>query len=172
MNRFDRLPYRWLQWLVALFLALHNLEEALTMAAFLPQIRQLLSGLVSPQGLAATHDLSWFYSSLPWATLLPAAVVWVATTGRPSRAKAWAVAFVQSLMLANVVIPHVVAAAVVGGYVPGLVTAVGINLPYSIYFLRRTVREGALGAGEVVASVVVAIPSLVLILVGLWGMPG
>jgi uncharacterized protein with HXXEE motif len=169
---FDRLPYRWLQWLVALFLALHNLEEALTMGEYLPHIEEQLSGLVFGRRFAAIQDLSWFYSSLLGATLLPAAVVWAATTGRPSRAKAWAVAFVQSLMLANVLVPHVVLAAVVGGYVPGLVTALGINLPYSIYFLRRTVRDGVLRTGDVVACIAVATPSLVLILTGVWTVGG
>lgn len=168
MNGFDRLPYRWLQWLVAFFLVLHNFEEALTMAKYLPLMEQQLSGVVFARRFAAIEDLSWFYSSLLGATLVPVAVVLGATTGRPSRAKAWAVAFVQSVMLANVLVPHVVLAAVVGGYVPGLVTALGINLPYSIYFLRRTVRDGVLRTRDVVACIAVAIPSLVLILTAVW----
>jgi len=36
---------------------------------------------------------------------------------------------------------HVVAALVRGGYAPGVITAVVINLPFGVYVLRRAVRE-------------------------------
>jgi hypothetical protein len=36
---------------------------------------------------------------------------------------------------------NVVAALVRGGYVPGVITAVVINLPFGVYVLRRAVRE-------------------------------
>jgi hypothetical protein len=157
----DRLSYRTLQWLVAAFAFLHNLEEALTMPSYAPDVRQRLSPLLPPTVLAATTDLSWFYVALAVVTVIPILVVLVATTGRPRRGAAWAVAFVQSLVLVNVVVPHIPAAVALGGYAPGLATAVAINLPYSVYFLGRSVRDRALSRGEVVMAVALAVPALV-----------
>lgn len=157
-----RLSYRTLQWLVAIFAVLHNLEEALTIPSYAPEVRQRLSRVLPSTVLAASEDLSWFYVALTVATVVPILVVLVATTGRPSRGAAWTVAFVQSLLLVNVVIPHIPAAVALGGYAPGLATAVAINLPYSVYFLRRSVRDGALSRREVVLAVALAVPALVV----------
>lgn len=158
----DRLSYRALQWMVAGFVLLHNLEEALTIPAYAPEVRGRLAGRVPDAMLAALDDLGWLYPSLVGATLLPAVVVLIATTGQPSRGKAWAVVFVQSLFFANVFIPHVPAAAVLSGYAPGLATAILINLPYSIYFFRRSVRDGGLSRAAVALAVGLAVPGLAL----------
>ena len=158
----DQLRYRTLQWLVAAFALTHNLEEALTMPAYAPVARQRLSG-VAPSGLlAATEDLSWFYVALVVATVVPLLVVLVATAGQPKRGAAWAVVFVQSLFLANVFVPHVPAAVVLGGYAPGVATAVGIQLPYGVYFVRRSVREGVISGTGAALAVGLAVPALVL----------
>src|SRR5437660_2794948 len=111
------------------------------MRAYAPVVRQRLSTLAPRGFIAATEDLSWFYAGLVVATIVPVLVVLAATTGRPKRGAAWAVLFVQSLFLVNVFLPHLPAAVILGGYAPGVVTAVAIQLPYSIYFARRTVRE-------------------------------
>ena len=157
----DRLPYRTLQWLVAAFAVLHDLEEALTIPRYAPAVRQRLSHVLPPTVLAATQNPSWVYAALAVATVIPILVVLVATTRRSSRGAAWAVGFMQSLLLANVVVPHIPAAVAVGGYVPGLTTAVAINLPYSVYFLGRSVRDGALSRGQVLLAVALAVPALV-----------
>jgi hypothetical protein len=59
---------------------------------------------------------------------------------------------------------------VLGGYAPGVVTAVAINLPYSVYFVRRSVREGAvsgagarLAVGLAVAALVVGLGTLYMV---------
>ena len=149
----ERLSYRTLQWLVAIFAVLHNLEEALTIPSYAPEVRQRLSQVLPSAVLAATEDLSWFYVALAVATMIPILVVLVATTVRPSRGATWAVAFVQSLLLVNVFVPHIPAAVVLGGYAPGLATAVAImDLPYSGGFqkaqcARRRARSRGCGAG-------------------------
>ena len=156
----DRFSYRTLQWLVAAFALLHNLEEALTIPVYAPTVRQRLSGLV-PTSMVAAHDLSWLYVALGLATVAPAAVVLVATTGQPGRAKAWAVAFVQSLFLVNAFVPHIPGALVLGGYAPGLATAVLVNVPYSIYFLQRSVRERAVSRAGAILALGLAAPVLI-----------
>ncbi|MEW5931304.1 MAG: HXXEE domain-containing protein, partial [Gemmatimonadota bacterium] len=48
--------------------------------------------------------------------------------------------FVQSVLLVNVA-SHAASAAFLGGYAPGLATAVAVNLPFSVLLLRRAHRE-------------------------------
>jgi hypothetical protein len=47
----------------------------------------------------------------------------------------------QSVMLVNVV-SHVGSALFLRGYAPGLVTALALDLPFSIYILRRAIGDG------------------------------
>jgi hypothetical protein len=46
----------------------------------------------------------------------------------------------QVVMLINV-LAHVAMASFLGGYAPGVATALIVNLPFSIYLLRQAVRE-------------------------------
>jgi uncharacterized oligopeptide transporter (OPT) family protein len=64
-----------------------------------------------------------------WATLRPNAAT-------PLRL----LLLVQGALLLNV-LWHLGVAIFVRGYTPGLITAVTVNLPASVYLLRRTVRE-------------------------------
>jgi hypothetical protein len=162
------ISYRTLQWFVAASALLHNLEEALTMPTYAPLIRERLSGVAPPSLLAATGHLSWFYSGLIVATIVPLLLVIVAVNNPGKRAAAWAVVFVQSLFLVNVFVPHVPAAVALGGYVPGLATALAIELPFSVYFLRRSVQQGVVRGAGAVLTVLLAAPVLLLVLGALW----
>jgi len=157
----ERLSYRTLQWLVAACAFLHNFEEAVMMRASAPHIRERFAGLAPADLLAATGHLSWFYVALLAATLVPFMVVLNAVMRPTSRAAAWAVVFVQSIFLANVFVPHVPAALMLGGYAPGVVTAVVIQLPFSVIFLRRSIREGAVSRAGAALAVGLAVPALI-----------
>lgn len=164
MPHADFLSYRTLQWLVAGFALLHNLEEGLTMRAYAPVVRERLSTFAPSSFIAATEDLSWFYAGLLVATILPVLVVLAATTVRPTGGSAWAVVFVQSVFLVNVFLPHLPAAVFLRGYAPGVVTAVAIQLPYSVYFIQRSVRERVISCVGAALAVVLAIPALIMAL--------
>ena len=59
---------------------------------------------------------------------------WAATTQRDGAG--WLVVRITALiLLANVMVPHVPAAIALGGYAPGVVTAVALNLPLSLWIL-------------------------------------
>ena len=167
-----RLSYRSLQWLVFLCLALHNLEEGLTMGAYLPRVRETLRQSTSPAMLELLPGVEQFHVGLVWATLLPLALTVIATTGRQAAYKPYLVAAIAAVLLVNVFVPHVPAAVALGGYSPGLATAVLVNLPFSIYFLRRSVREGRIGrrglAGIVVVALAVVLLGLPLLFTLLW----
>ena len=108
------------------FLALHNLEEALTFPRYLPAARGI--------------SYSTLLVALLIATAVPFVVtIWAQTSS--SVAALWCVLLIQAIVAVNVVWHVAVATTVLHGYVPGLVTAVLINLPFSVYLLRRAVRE-------------------------------
>jgi len=101
-----------------------------------------LMARVSPTLLAAVPTLDQFYIALVGATLVPLVVTVIATTGKPTQLKSYVVVVIAMGLLLNVFIPHVPAAVALGGYAPGVATALLLNLPFSIYFLWRSEREG------------------------------
>ena len=63
-------------------------------------------------------------------------LAWASCTQREPQA--WlAVKLTASVLLANVFIPHVPAAIALGGYAPGVITAVAVNLPLGVWILGR-----------------------------------
>lgn len=131
------------------------------MRAFAPTVRQHLAGIAPAGLLAATEHLSWFYIALVVVTIIPFLVVLTATKSQPTKASAWAVLVVQSIFLVNVFVPHVPAAVALSGYAPGVVTAVAIELPFSVYFLRRSVRDRVVSGA--MAALAVGLAALVLV---------
>jgi hypothetical protein len=164
----NRLSYRSLQWLVFLCVALHNLEEGLAAKAYFPKVKDLLRERVPATMLASVPSLGQFYIALAGATLLPLVLTVIATIGKPTRLKASLVAVIAMGLLLNVFIPHVPAAVALGGYAPGVATAVLVNLPFSIYFLRRSLREGYVDRRGVVVTGAIALTILVLGVPLLW----
>jgi hypothetical protein len=155
-------------WLVAGLLTLHNAEEAVLFPRYLPialaHLRPLWPGRVLP----GTTTAIW--AALVVVTVLGvAAAAWV-TTSPSSRPARWTLLLVQTTVLLNVVW-HVAAAVVIfRGYAPGLATAVALNLPYSIYLLRRAIVEDWVSRPAfwalVPAAAIVHGPALLALLVG------
>ena len=121
--------------LIGATLVLHTTEEYLTFPAHLSsanRLRRLLSPpkIWNPQSLRV---------ALVMATVLPLAVIAWAIL-RPRKALLVSVLFLRVHHLVNVGW-HIFAAWVRGGYAPGVITAVMINLPFGVYVLRRAVRR-------------------------------
>ena len=158
----DKLSYKSVQWLAFACLALHNLEEALTMHLYFSRIDELLRAYAPDALVSALPTPAQFYAALAWATIFPLLLVIIATTGRPSKLKFYLVALVQAQVLLNVFVPHVPAAFALGGYAPGLATAVLINLPFSVYFFRRSLGESRITRRGLLLMLLVALPLLLL----------
>jgi len=126
---------------IGVSLALHNTEEYLTFPAFFRSSSRLLHWLPAPVLLQNPLRL---HLALLMATVLPGAVVAWAVL-RPGKALLVAVLFLESVLLVNAGW-HMLAAVVNRGYVPGVVTATLINLPFGIYVLRRAVKEQWIGS--------------------------
>ena len=114
---------------------LHNLEEVLTFGAFRQAAETLLRKLICSEFSIPSHHS--FLSGLVVVSLIAAlAMAWAIL--QPSRRSA--LVLVQGLawiMLINVFVPHVPAAILLGGYAPGLITAVCVNLPIAGFALVR-----------------------------------
>jgi len=122
--------------LIGATLVLHTTEEYLTFPGYLSSANRLLRLLSPPEFLQHRQSLR---VALVMATVLPLAVIAWAIL-RPRKARLVSVLFLECILLVNVGW-HIFAAWVRGGYAPGVITAVMINLPFGVYVLRRAVRE-------------------------------
>lgn len=113
-------------------LAAHDLEEGLAYA--------LLQGRA--QAMIDAYHVSWwrpepavFALALTFLTLAVGLLAAWAATGGATKSKILALRAVAAVMLVNVPLPHLTAAWAFGGYAPGAVSAVLINLPTAIWVL-------------------------------------
>ena len=122
--------------LIGVTLVLHTTEEYLTFPAYLSSASRL-PRLPPPPGLLRNPQN--LHVALVMATVLPLAIVAWAIL-RPRKALLVSVLFLECVLVVNAGW-HIFAAWVRGGYAPGVITAVLINLPFGVYVLRRAVKE-------------------------------
>ncbi|MBA3759164.1 MAG: HXXEE domain-containing protein [Gemmatimonadales bacterium] len=78
---------------------------------------------------------------LALATAIPLAFSLWGAVCPASRTALWLVLAMWATLLLNVAWPVTAAHMLFGGYAPGLVTAVALNLPLSVLVLRRAAAE-------------------------------
>jgi hypothetical protein len=158
----DRLSYRSIQRLLAVVIALHNAEEAVTASAYLARVGELVAGVPALRDSGLPPSLSQLYIALVVVTLVPALLIGWATTGRESSSKREVVTVIAAALLWNVFLPHLSAMVLFRGYAPGGVTALVVNLPFCIYFFRRSSREKILTARQVALAIILGLFLLVI----------
>ena len=143
MNNFVRgidrsLTFKQMLWLIPIVLTLHNIEEALTMPTWvmanLPLIKENL-----PIAIDIHFTPTQLLLSLLLATVVPFIVTIVCVDGEKRSKKLYLLFLLQSVVLLNVFIPHIAASVRMRQYNPGVITAVCLNLPFSLYVFRRSV---------------------------------
>jgi hypothetical protein len=107
-------------------------------------------------------SLPRLYFALVVVTLVPALIIAWATTGRDSPVKRQVVAFITAALLWNVFLPHLSAVVVLRGYAPGSLTALAVNLPFCVYFFRRSSREGMLSRRQLMLALLLGLILLVI----------
>ena len=123
--------------LIGVTLALHTAEEYLAFPLAMSSLgRQLPGWLPAP---ALRHSVTNLHVALVVGTVLPCMVIAWAIVSR-SHGFLIASLFVEAVLLVNA-IAHTLTALLAHSYVPGLITAVLINLPFGIYVFRRAVRD-------------------------------
>ena len=127
------MDFRKLQWLFPIAVMLHNAEEAIWMpgwdASHLAQLPVRQPGATEIRAALVVLTVAAF------------AVTYLSARRGPETIWAYLTFGYIIAMLANVFVPHVPAAIVFRGYVPGVVTAVLINLPVMSILAIRMVRE-------------------------------
>ncbi len=126
-------------WLVPLLLAAHNAEEAFFFPRYLPFVLARLPA--GWQAVAAPLTTGQVWIALAIVTAVAFAAAWWAHARPGSRGARWLLLLIQSAMLVNAIWHGGVAVVLFRGYAPGLVTALLLNLPFSLYLLRRAVVE-------------------------------
>lgn len=106
--------------LLAAALALHDLEEALGFPLTRAKVVALWPATPAPAA---------FWMALAAVTALGLLAALWAGSGPASGAKVATLRTIAWVLLVNILVPHVPAALVLGGYAPGVVTAVAVNLP-------------------------------------------
>ena len=120
---------------IALLIAflLHNAEEAITYGSYRETSQALIRTAFFHSFSAPSTD-SFHGALLAVSAVGSVAMIWARLN--PSRpAAAVLVRGLALLMLGNVFIPHVPAAILFGGYAPGVVTAVLLNVPIAGFVL-------------------------------------
>lgn len=152
-----------MRWALIPVVAAHNFEEWLTFPLFgnVPQTAAARLGLpFEPPSWTATQI------ALVLVTVLPAFVVIWASFGRQRLIKDMLVCGIAGIFFANIFIPHLPLSIAIGGYSPGVVTAIVINLPFCLFLWRCAVRESILSARHIVIAgslgLFALVPSIVI----------
>lgn len=151
-----------LAWLLALSETIHNLEEAL----WLPAWSKSAGPWHEPVGAFE------FRFAVIVITLIVYAVIWYFSRC-DNRIASGMMGGILVVILVNVFFPHLIASIACMEYVPGLLTGILLNLPVTIYLLRRGVCEDFFNTRILVIGTagmaVITIPLLpVLFALGRW----
>jgi hypothetical protein len=128
-----------LVWLVPVLITVHNCEEALAMPTVLASRNSAIPRFL--HGLLPAITYRQFLLALLIVTAVPYGIAWFARRDRDgSGAGMILLLSVQVMMLINV-FAHLWMATLIRGYAPGLLTALALILPFSIYFLHHAAKE-------------------------------
>lgn len=132
---------------IPIILSIHNLEEALTMPewilAYLPMLRSTI-----PIFEYLHFSTTQLYCSLLSVTIIPFLVTFLCLRGERTEKKISLLLILQAIIFWNALMPHVLGVFVLGIYNPGTITAVLLNIPFSIYLFMRVRKE------EIVSAIV------------------
>ena len=118
-------------WLVPILFTVHNLEEMLFIDRFLHQISDFAPSFL--QKILPLFTTSQFLLAATIVTILPYLFAALACTERPQSLGIYLLAVIQMVIFINV-FSHTGMAMLRQTYVPGLITALAVNLPFSVYF--------------------------------------
>jgi len=147
--------FRRSQWLFPIATTAHNLEEAIWLPRFVAAHASELPWHVEPGqfrfGLVVLTVAAWIVTYFSW---------------RRGRQTWWAYMLFGYIvaMLVNVFVPHIPAAIVFGGYAPGVVTAVVVNLPVMAFLVVRALRERYVSGSKAVVFAVAVPVSIALMI--------
>lgn len=159
---------RALLWLIPMWITLHNLEEMIAMPAALSsmpaKIPAWLQNQFALQSLVPSYRQ--FLVMLLIVTALPYVFACLGGVRRARGPRTWLLVGTQAVMFINI-FSHLGLMLYARGYVPGLATALVINLPFSLYLFSAGVKDRWLRWSDLGFLLPVALGVHVLGLLGL-----
>ena len=131
---FDRLL-----WLVPIFFALHNLEEAPFMEGWSKRI---------PLKIHPTVTTRQFLIAVTSLTVAGFILTYIALEHLQNVTGYLLVLGIQAILLFNAFIPHIGSTIRFRMYSPGVITAIVITLPFSFYLFRRAITENIISSNQ------------------------
>ncbi|MGZ8940836.1 MAG: HXXEE domain-containing protein [Limisphaerales bacterium] len=131
----DSLSFDSLLWLVPIFFTLHNLEEAAFMADWATRL---------PVNIPLAITRRQFVIAVTLLTLAAFLLTFVGVEYLDTSTGYLIILGIQMILLFNAFIPHVASTIRFRMYSPGVITAILITLPFSLYLFRRALVENTL----------------------------
>jgi hypothetical protein len=135
------LDFREIEWLFPFVLTLHNAEEAI----WLPEWSKRVGSWFRPVAPGV------FRFAVVVVTLLVYVLTWLSANSGKQSVWTYLVFGSIAVALVNVLIPHLAATIVQRSYMPGVATAVLLNLPVMSLLVVLAVREGYVSGWKSVA---------------------
>ena len=131
MSFLDKFSFEQILWLVPIFFALHNLEEA----PFMENLSKRLPLKIHP-----TVSTRQFVIAVSFLTLAGFLVTYFGIhLHKPTGYLL--VLGIQAVLFLNAFVPHIVSTIRFRMYSPGVVTATVVSIPFSIYLFQRALLE-------------------------------
>jgi hypothetical protein len=133
------IPFDNLLWLVPFLFMLHNMEEAPLMEAWVRRLPIKIKMIESTRQLIIAMIILTFMSFL---------LTWLGLKHMTEHAGHLLILGMQMTMAFNVFFPHLLSTILFRMYSPGLVTALFLTLPFSIYIFQRALNEKLIAYNE------------------------
>jgi Protein of unknown function with HXXEE motif len=146
------MSFRNLQWLFPTVIGLHNLEEAIWLPGWW---RRTGRGRVRLRPGA-------FRFGAAVLTVLAFALNWLSAVSGKQTIWTYLVFGYMAAMLANALVPHIAVSLALRGYMPGVVTAVVLNLPVLSLLVVLALKEGYV-SGSKAAEYSLGVAALLLL---------
>jgi hypothetical protein len=131
----DSLSFDRLLWLVPIFFMLHNIEEAPFMESWSQRL---------PLKIHLNVTTRQFVIAVTFLTLAGFLLTYIGVEYLANQTGYLIVLGIQIILFFNAFIPHIASTILFRMYSPGVITAVLITLPFSLYLFRRAIYEDML----------------------------
>ncbi len=128
-------------WLVPFFFAFHNVEEVPFMAKWTEKLDSPMHPKVTTRQFAIAVIL---------LTLGSIIITYLGTRSPENHLGIMLILAIQAILFVNAFVPHIVMTVKMKMYSPGLVTAVFINIPFTIILFVRALHEHQITPGFIV----------------------
>ncbi|GKS10276.1 hypothetical protein YDYSY3_12760 [Paenibacillus chitinolyticus] len=130
-------------WLFLAAFMIHDFEEIIFVESWMNRNYERLRPLIPGPGQKLFKDMSNVKSSQFAVAVLVEFILFVPVTYLAAERGIWALFIGFNALLFVHVFTHLGQSILLRSYTPGVVTAVAVSLPYSVYLFYRLLRDGA-----------------------------